>query len=229
MGSRGVLPSPRETGEGLGRNRHIVAGIADGGRRVGSGAESRDARDAGVISAKEFQFRRAGQGAALHAVAIKELDAGEAGFVEEVPDVFLEVGADGGGGHGHAGAPLADEIFDVGEAGVAGGLEVADDLRGRGAGGAGRVGADGPEGGDPICGGEVMPLFGEVDVAEALAGAQAAGIAFLEGEERGIADEERGVGCAEHGVEVRSVLFEGRPGLPEAVEEDAGVSGGGSG
>lgn len=130
MGSKGVLPSPRETGEGLDRKRHMDGGIADGGRRVGSGVASRDARDAEVISAKKLQFRRARQRAALHAIAIKELDAGQARFVEEVPDVFFEVGADGGCGHGHAGAPLADEVFDVGDAGVAGGLEVADDLRG---------------------------------------------------------------------------------------------------
>lgn len=59
-----------------------------------------------------------------------------------------------------------------------------------------------------------MPLLGEVDVAEVLAGALGAGFLVFEGEEGGIADEECGVGRAEHGVEVWRVGLERGVGLP---------------
>ncbi len=94
-GSSGVLPSPKETGAGLARNRHIDSD-ATACRRCAEGrAESMDGRVVVVISTEEAEFWRGGQRAALHSVAIKKLDAFDAGFVEHVPDVFCEIGADG--------------------------------------------------------------------------------------------------------------------------------------
>ena len=104
-----------------------------------------------------------------------------------------------------------------------------DDLLGGDAGVGGCFGADGPEGGDPVCAGEFVPLLGEIDVEEAFAGALVACLTVFEGEQRGIADEERGVGGIEHGIEVGTVRLEGGSGFPEAMKEDAGVGGGGSG
>ena len=115
------------------------------------------------------------------------------------------------------------------EAGVAGVLEIFDDLRRRGAGRGDGVGADGPEGGDPDGSGEGVPLVGEVEVEKAFAGAALAGLAIFERVESGVADEQGGVGGAQHGFEVGGVLDEFGFDLPEAGEEDARVDGGGAG
>lgn len=51
MGSSGVLPSPRETGEALlERNCHMDAGVVAWGRSVDGLTASGDTKDAGVIS-----------------------------------------------------------------------------------------------------------------------------------------------------------------------------------
>src|SRR5579872_7049456 len=117
----------------------------------------------------------------------------------------------------------------MGEAGVAGALEVVDDLRGAD----GRRGegfrAQGPERRDPDGSGELVPLVGEIEVEEALAGAALPGVAIFEGEERGITDEEGGVGHAQHGVKIGRMRKEAGLHLPETRKEDAGVSGGGAG
>ena len=115
------------------------------------------------------------------------------------------------------------------EAGVAGVLEIGGDVRGGNAGGGDRIGIGGPDGGDPDSVGELVPLVSEVEVEELFAGASFAGVAVLEGKERGVADEECGVGDLEHGLEVGGVLDEGGLNLPEAREEDARVGGRGDG
>ena len=75
-------------------------------------------------------------------------------------DVLGEVGADGFRGEGEAGGPLADEGVDVGEAVVAAGGEVVDEL----VWGEGSKGfrADGPDGGDPGEVGVLAPEGGKV-------------------------------------------------------------------
>ena len=170
-----------------------------------------------------------GQGAALASVAIEEIEAGEAEFVQGVPDVLRQISVNGFARDGDAGGPLVGEGINMAEAGVAGVLEVLNDLGGRDAGGGDGFGAGGPDGGDPDGSGEVVPLVGEVEVEELFAGAALAGFAILEGEQGGIADEEGGVGGLEHGFEVRGMFKEAGLNLPEAGKEDAGVGGRGAG
>ena len=141
-------------------------------------------------------------------------------------DVFGEVVADGGGGEGDAGSPLADEVFDVGEAVVAGVIEVGDELGG-GGGGEG-LGAGGPDGGNPGETGAGVPLMGEVEPEEGAGDGFDAGLA-LAGEEGGVADEEGGVGVLEHGDGVCGLWEEYRIVGVEAAEEDVGVGDRGSG
>ncbi len=69
-----------------------------------------------------------GQRAAFDAVAVEELEAGERGLVEQVPDVLGQIGADGLAGDCDARGPFIGKRVDVGEALVAGVLEVVDDL-----------------------------------------------------------------------------------------------------
>ena len=98
--------------------------------------------------------------------------------------------------------PLVDELFGVGEAGVAAGGEVRDELlRGEAGGGEG-FGAEGPDGGDPGKAGEFAPEVGEVEPEEWGFGGVVDGGAMLAGEEGGVADEEGGVGGGEHGAVV---------------------------
>lgn len=183
------------------------------GREISEKAEGGDAR----------------QYATLEAVAEEELETGEAGIVEKVPDVLGEIGEDGGTGKMEAGGPLVGEGVYVGEAGVAGTLEVVDELSGTDGRGLESFGAHGPESGDPHGSRKVVPFVGEIEVEEALAGAALAGFTVFEGEERGIADEQRGVGHAKHGFEVGRVGQKGGLNLPESREKDAGVDGGGAG
>src|ERR1700733_11976878 len=135
---------------------------------------------------------REGQRAALDSVTIEELEAGEARLVEEVPDVLGEVGADGRARDGDACGPFVGEGVDVAEAGVAGVLEVFDDLGWRDERCCDGFGTRSPECGDPDGAGELMPLVREVEVEKALAGAAFAGFAIFQRKERGVADEERG-------------------------------------
>ena len=74
--------------------------------------------------------------------------------------LWREIGADGVGGESEAGSPLVDELLGVGEAGVAAGVEVGDELAGREAGGGEGFGAEGPDGGDPGKAGEFAPERG---------------------------------------------------------------------
>ncbi len=53
MERSGVLPSPRETGAGPERNRHMDAGAMDCGRCVEGFAASSDGKVAEVISTEE--------------------------------------------------------------------------------------------------------------------------------------------------------------------------------
>ena len=169
-----------------------------------------------------------GQRAAFDAVAVEEVESSEAGLVEQVPDVFGEIGADGVAGDSDAEGPIVGEGVDVGEASIAGVLEVGDDLVGREARGCECFGVDGPEGGDPDGSGEGVPLVREVEIEEPLAGAALAGVAIFEGEKGGVADEESGVGRLQHRFKIGGVVEEGGLDLPEAREEDAGVGGRGA-
>jgi len=72
-----------------------------------------------------------GQDAGFSSVSAEELNGLEAGLVEDVVNVLGEVVADGGGWDGDARCPLVDEVFDVGEAVVAGVGEILGEL-GRG-------------------------------------------------------------------------------------------------
>jgi len=131
-------------------------------------------------------------------VAAEEFDGLNAVGCEVVVDVVGEVLTDGYGSEGNAGSPFVDEVFDVGEAMVAGVGEVLDELRLGDVTFCEGFGADGPYGGDPGESGAGAPLVGKV---EPLAGAD--GVldlfAVFECEKRGVADKECGVGLAEHG------------------------------
>lgn len=72
-------------------------------------------------------------------------------------DVVGEIGVDGLGREGDARRPFADEGVDVGEAVVAAGGEVGDELFGGEAGELDGFGADGPDGGDPGKAGVLAP------------------------------------------------------------------------
>lgn len=90
----------------------------------------------------------------------EELDGKEAVGVQGVVNIAGEVGADGFGADGDAGSPVGDDLVDVGEAGIAAGVEVGDELRSGEAGGSEGLGADGPDGGDPGKAGELAPEVG---------------------------------------------------------------------
>ena len=154
------------------------------------------------------------------------MDGAETGLVEVVVDVVGEVVADGFGRDGDAGGPLADEIGDVGEAVIAGEIEVVDELGG-GGGGEG-LGARGPDGGDPGEAGAGVPLVGEVDGDAGADGGFDVGV-VLAGEEGGVADEEGGVGAVEHGDGVGGVGRKTAMVAVEAAEEELCVGGGGAG
>lgn len=117
---------------------------------------------------EEAEGREGGKDAGFGGEMAEGFDGLDAGGVEGVVDVAGEVVVDGGGGDGDAGGPLADEIVDMGEAVVAGGLEVGGDLGGGDSGGGEGLGADGPDRGDPGQTGAEVPLLGEI---EPLAGA----------------------------------------------------------
>ncbi len=85
----------------------------------------------------------------LRCVLAKEMDGAEAIVVEQVVDISCEVAADGFGCDGDAWTPLLDEIFDVGEAVVAGELEILRELGGCEAAGRKGFGAYRPDGRDP--------------------------------------------------------------------------------
>lgn len=172
-----------------------------------------------------MQLRGERQSAAFDTVAIEELETGEAGLVEDVPDIFGEIGADGVARNSDAGGPFVGESIDVAEALVAGVLEVGNDLGSGDVGGGDGIGTRGPDGGDPDGSGKVVPLMGEVEVEKLFAAPPLAGFAVFEGEEGRIADEEGCIGVLQHGFEVGSVFHEGGLDLPEAREEDARVGG----
>jgi len=156
------------------------------------------------------------------------LDSSDAVGCEAVVDVVGEVFADGLGSKGDTWSPLADEVVDMGQAMIAGGCEVFDELCcGDVAFGEG-FGANGPDSGYPGEAGSGVPLVGEV---EPLAGADGVFdlLAMFEGEERGVADEEGGVGLAKHGDGVGRRGEEGGVGAEEMAEEDLGVNAGAAG
>ncbi len=98
-----------------------------------------------------------GKGVDLCGEGAEEFDGLQAVGVEGVVDVLGEVGADGFGGEGEAGGPFVDEVFGVGEAGVAAGGEVGDELLGGEVVGGEGFGADGPDGCDPGESGALAP------------------------------------------------------------------------
>ena len=158
----------------------------------------------------------------------EEIDGAEAGSVEKVMDIAGEIEADGLGRESNAGGPVPDEIFDVGEAMVAGELEVERELGGgRGVWREG-VGAGGPDGSDPGEAGAGVPLVGEVDPEEGAGGGVDAGV-VLAGEEGGIADEESGVSVAEHLDGVGGGWEEGGVVGVELAEEDLKIGNGAAG
>ncbi len=114
----------------------------------------------------------------------------------------------------------------MGEAGVAAGGEVVDELIRREARGGKGFGADGPDGGYPGEAGEFAPEVGEIEPEERCGGRGVDGGAMLAGEESGIADEESGVGGDEHGGGVSGEIEVGGVGSVEVLEEDADVGGG---
>ena len=59
------------------------------------------------------------KGTAFHSVAIEELETGDAGFVEHVPDVVRKIGVDGCSRDGNARGPFVGECIDVNETSVA--------------------------------------------------------------------------------------------------------------
>jgi hypothetical protein len=73
---------------------------------------------------EETKPREWGQDSSFCSVAAEELDGGYAVVIERVVDVAGEVRADGGGWKGDAWGPFGDDGVDVGEAAVAGVLEV---------------------------------------------------------------------------------------------------------
>ncbi len=169
-----------------------------------------------------------GEDVGFGGVLAEEIDGLDAGGVESVVDVVGEVVADGRGWDGDAWGPLMDEVFDVGEAVVAGVGEVFGELGGGDVAGGERLGAGGPDGGDPGEVGAGLPLVGKV---EPLAGADelfdlSAG---FESQEGGIAYEDRGVGVVEHRDGVGCGGEEGGVGVEEFAEEDFGVGEGTAG
>lgn len=165
-------------------------------------------------------------------------DGAEAVGREGVVDVASEVGADGVGGDGDAGRPLANEGVDVGEACVAAADEVGGELLRREAGEGQRLWAHSPDGGDPGKACELAPEGRDVEPEER-AGVEI-GVelgcdlrfdlgAVLAGEQRGVADEERGVVSAQHGDGVGGLLDEGGSRADELAEEDLGVGEGAAG
>jgi len=144
-------------------------------------------------------------------------DAADAVGVEGVVDVLGEVVADGGGWERDARGPLADEVFGVGEAVLAGGVEVGDELGAR-LGGGDSFRTHGPDGGDPGQSGALIPLGGDV-VPGAWAGFRFDVGAAFEGEQGGVADEQRGVGLGEHGDGIGGGRLEVRRGAEEVAEE----------
>ncbi len=141
-------------------------------------------------------------------------------------DVLGEVLADGGGREGDAGGPLADEVLDVGEAVIAGLVEVGGELGG--GGGVEDFWARGPDGGDPGEAGAGVPLVGEVEPEEWAGDGFDVGL-VLAGEEGGVADEEGGVGVLKHGDGVGWAGKKGGRVTYELAEEDLGVGDGGAG
>ena len=137
-------------------------------------------------------------------------------------DVNRQVMLNGYGRDADAWGPFANEVVDVGEAVVARGGEVADELiRGKVALRE-RFGADGPDGSDPGEAGAGAPFVRQV---EPLAGADGLFdlLAGFEGEERGIADEQSGVRVPEHGDGIGGRGDEAGLGVEEVAEEDLGV------
>lgn len=171
-------------------------------------------------------MREGGEDINLGGVLTEEFDGTDAVDVEVVVDVAGEVEADGGGRDGDSGGPLFDELFDVGEAVIAGGVEVFGELAGS------KVvqgfGAHGPDGGDPGEVGSGVPLMGEV---EPLAGADSFfdDFARFEGEKGGVADEDGSVGVLQHRDGVGRGGKESGISVEKFAEEDLGVGQGAAG
>ena len=83
-----------------------------------------------AMSSRKRRVGKWGQDVGFGGVAAEEFDGGDAVGRERVVDVAGEVVADGGGRDGDARRPLFDERVDVGEAVVAGVLQVVDELGG---------------------------------------------------------------------------------------------------
>ncbi len=149
------------------------------------------ARVCGLMGLEEAQAGKRGEDIDFVGVLAEEFDGADAVGCEGVVNVAGEVVADGVGRNGDAGCPLFDELFDVGEAVIAGGFEVLSELSGCDVA-LESFRANGPDGCDPGEIGEGVPLVGEV---EPLTGADGGfdGFAGFEGEESGVADEDGGV------------------------------------
>ena len=78
-------------------------------------------------------------------------------------NVLGEIAVDGGGREVDARGPFDDQVVDVGEAVVAGAVEIFDQPVGGQGFGSQRLWADGPDGGDPGQAGAGVPLVGDVD------------------------------------------------------------------
>ncbi len=133
---------------------------------------------------------------------------------------------DGCGGYGKARSPFLDEGGDVGEAVIAGCLEVMGDVGG-GVGGEGLT-AGGPDGGDPGQAGAGAPLGGEVNPETRADGGFDGGLMFS-GKEGWVTDEEGGIGPVEHGEGVGWRGEDGGVCAKEMPKEDLGIGDGGAG
>src|SRR5271154_1577057 len=102
-----------------------------------------------IDESEEGEVGEWGEDVDLDGVSAEEFDSADAVGVEDVVDVVREVVADGGRRDGDARCPLVDEVFDVEETMVAGGLEVFSELGGGEIGCAEGFGADRPHSGDP--------------------------------------------------------------------------------
>lgn len=192
-------------------------------RRV-SGQVSRDARiKRGYLGRLEKMQPGEGlQDVDLGGVLAEEFYGADAVGVECVVDVVGEVVTYGLGEEREARGPLADDVFNVGEAVIAREGEVFGELGGCDVGDRESVRSHRPDGGDPreTCAGpplvrEVEPVAGTHGFFELRAD--------IEGDESGVSDEYGCIGLLEHSDGVGVAGNEGWLDGEELAEEDFGV------
>lgn len=148
-------------------------------------------------------------------------ERGEAIRVERVVNVAGEIGADGLGRNVEARSPLGDELLDMGEAVVARGVEIGDELLGGHASKGLRP--HGPDRCDPREAGVTAPEGGEVQPEERGRAGSFDDCSVLAREERRVADEEGSVGVGQHGEWIGGLLASFGMRAEEVAKEDLGV------